>query len=35
LDKIDGYQRSRISRSAGIDVMGDVHSNTIEDCEAL
>jgi transposase-like protein len=30
LDKINGYQHRRINHSAGIYVMGDIHTNTIE-----
>jgi transposase len=30
LDKINGYQHHRINHSAGVYVMGDVHTNTIE-----
>jgi transposase-like protein len=30
LDKINGYQHRRINHTAGIYVMGDVHTNTIE-----
>ena len=30
LDKINGYQHRRINHTAGIYVMGDIHTNTIE-----
>jgi len=30
LDKINGYQHCRINHSAGVYVMGDIHTNTIE-----
>jgi transposase len=30
LDKINGYQHQRINHTAGIYVMGDIHTNTIE-----
>jgi transposase len=30
LDKINGYQHRRINHSAGVYVLGDVHTNTIE-----